>query len=276
MPKHNKKRNTAFLYETLVREVVKQTITKDFDKRDKAITILKEHFTKKAILGKELDLYKTLSRSQKMNPLPAEKLIQEAKKEYRKLDSKEIFNEQSTVINKINKTLSSGVYSNFVPNYKDLATLSQIFGDDVSAKSRVLLEEHVLRKLTSSKSVLKEERETKVSKLVVKTFVNKFNQQYAGELLEEQKALLNKYVMSFINNGVEFKFHLNEELGRLREKLDESLKIEEIKNDKQMADKMKMIISYLEGAGKKPINRESLQQILKIQTLIQEIFGNEH
>jgi len=276
MPKHNKKRNTAFLYETLVREVVKQTITKDFDKRDKAITILKEHFTKKAILGKELDLYKTLSRSQKMNPLPAEKLIQEAKKEYRKLDSKEIFNEQSTVINKINKTLSSGVYSNFVPNYKDLATLSQIFGDDVSAKSRVLLEEHVLRKLTSSKSVLKEERETKVSKLVVKTFVNKFNQQYAGELLEEQKALLNKYVMSFINNGVEFKFHLNEELGRLREKLDESLKIEEIKNDKQMADKMKMIISYLEGAGKKPINRESLQQILKIQTLIQEIFGNEY
>ena len=276
MPKHNKKRNTAFLYETLVREVVKQTITKDFDKRDKAITILKEHFTKREILGKELDLYKTLSRSQKMNPLPAEKLIQEAKKEYRKLDSKEIFNEQSAVINKINKTLSNGVYSNFVPNYKDLATLSQIFGDDVSAKSRVLLEEHVLRKLTSSKSVLKEEREAKVSKLVIKTFVNKFNQQYAGELLEEQKALLNKYVMSFMNNGVEFKFHLNEELGRLREKLDESLKIEEIKNDKQMADKMKMIISYLEGAGKKPINRESLQQILKIQTLIQEIFGNEY
>ena len=276
MPKHNKKRNTAFLYETLVREVVKQTITKDFDKRDKAITILKEHFTKKEILGKELDLYKTLSRSQKMNPLPAEKLIQEAKKEYRKLDSKEIFNEQSTVINKINKTLSSGVYSNFVPNYKDIATLSQIFGDDVSAKSRVLLEEHVLRRLTSSRSVLKEEREAKVSKLVVKTFVNKFNQQYAGELLEEQKVLLNKYVMSFINNGVEFKFHLNEELGRLREKLDESLKIEEIKNDKQMADKMKMIISYLEGASKKPINRESLQQILKIQTLIQEIFGNEY
>ena len=51
MPKHNKKRNTAFLYETLVREVVKQTITKDFDKRDKAITILKEHFTKREILG---------------------------------------------------------------------------------------------------------------------------------------------------------------------------------------------------------------------------------
>lgn len=276
MPRHNKKRNTAFLYETLVREVVKQTIAKDFDRRDKAIAILKECFSKNRTLGKELDLYKTLSQSQKLNPLPAEKLIQEVKKEYKKLDSKEIFNEQSVVIGKINKTLSSGVYSNFVPNYKDLATLSQIFGDDVSAKSRVLLEEHVLRKLTSSKDMLKEEKEIKVSRLVVKTFVNKFNKQYGGELLEEQRTLLNKYVMSFMNNGVEFKFHLNEELGRLKEKLEESLKIEEIKNDEQMSNKMSMIINYLEGVNEKPVNKESLQQILKIQTLIQEIFGDEH
>ena len=275
MPRHNKKRNTAFLYETLVREVVKQTIAKDFDRRDRAIAILKECFSKNRTLGKELDLYKTLSQSQKLNPLPAEKLIQEVKKEYKKLDSKEIFNEQSVVIGKINKTLSNGVYSNFVPNYKDLATLSQIFGDDVSAKSRVLLEELVLRKLTSSKDILKEEREIKVSRLVVKTFVNKFNKQYGGELLEEQRTLLNKYVMSFMNNGVEFKFHLNEELGRLKEKLEESLKIEEIKNDEQMSNKMSMIINYLEGANEKPVNKESLQQILKIQTLIQEIFGDE-
>ena len=79
-----------------------------------------------------------------------------------------------------------------------------------------------------------------------------------------------------MNNGVEFKFHLNEELGRLKEKLEESLKIEEIKNDEQMSNKMSMIINYLEGANEKPVNKESLQQILKIQTLIQEIFGDEH
>ena len=95
----------------------------------------------------------------------------------------------------------------------------------------------------------------------------------ASELLEEQKTLLNKYVMSFINNGVEFKFYLNEEIARLKEKLNESVKIGEIKEDKQMTEKMKMIIGYLDSFNKQPLNKESLQQILKIQTLIQEIFG---
>ena len=273
MPKHNKKRNTAFLYETLVREVIKQTIAKDSEKRDKAIAVLKEHFAKGTALHKELELYKALSRTQQMNVHSAEKLIQEVKKDHKKLDTKKIFNEQSAVIGKINKSLSKKVYSNFVPNYKNLATLAQLFGDDVAAKSRVLLEEYVLKRLTSSSRILKEEKEKAVSKLVVKTFVNKFNTQYGSKLLEEQKTLLNKYVMSFINNGVEFKFYLNEEITRLKEKLNESVKISEIKEDKQMTEKMKMIIGYLENFNKQPLNKESLQQILKIQTLIQEIFG---
>jgi hypothetical protein len=273
MPKHNKKRNTAFLYETLVREVIKQTLAKDFERRDVAISILKEHFAKGTALRKELELYKTLSKSQNMRLHSAEKLIQEVKKDHRKLESREIFNEQSAVIQRINKTISNQVYSNFVPNYRDLATLSQIFSDEVSAKSRVLLEEYVLKRLTSSTKVLREEKEKTISKLVVKTFVKKFNKQYDGQLLEEQRALLNKYVMSFINNGVEFKFHLNEEIARLREKLNQSLQIGEIKEDTNMANKMKMIIGYLNDFNKQPLNKESLQQILKIQTLTEEIFG---
>jgi len=273
MPKHNKKRNTAFLYETLLREVVKQTIAKNFTERDQAILILKEHFAKGTTLHKELEMYKILSQSQHVNAHVAEKLIQEVKKDYKKLDTKKIFNEQSALIGHINKTLTNKVYSNFVPNYKSLATLAQIFGEDSNAKSRVILEEYVLKRLITSKKIIKEEQEKAMSKLVVKTFVNKFNTQYDKTLLEEQKVLLNKYVMSFINNGVEFKFYLNEEIGRLKEKLNESLKINDIREDKQMAEKMKMIIGYLDGFNKQPLNKESLQQILKIQTLIQEIFG---
>jgi hypothetical protein len=256
-----------------VREVIKQTIAKDHEKRNKAISVLKEHFAKGTTLHKELELYKALSKTQHMNVHSAEKLIQEVKKDHKKLDTKKIFNEQSAVIGKINRSLSNKVYSNFVPNYKNLATLAQLFGGDVAAKSRVLLEEYVLKRLTSSPKVLKEEKEKAISNLVVKTFVNKFNTQYDSELLEEQKTLLNKYVMSFINNGVEFKFYLNEEITRLKEKLNESVKISEIKEDKQMTEKMKMIIGYLDNFNKQPLNKESLQQILKIQTLIQEIFG---
>ena len=79
----------------------------------------------------------------------AEKLIQESKKQYNKLDKKKIFKEQSIVIKRINKELTKNVFANFVPNYKDLATLSQIFDDDVTAKKKIMLEENLLNKLTS-------------------------------------------------------------------------------------------------------------------------------
>ena len=60
MGKHNKKRNTAFIYETLVREIVKQSVAKNEEKRNLAIQIMKEAFAPRTHLRRELDLYKTL------------------------------------------------------------------------------------------------------------------------------------------------------------------------------------------------------------------------
>jgi len=134
MPKHNKKRNTAFLYEILVREVVKRTVDKNKERRDTAIAILKEHFVTHNEMGKELSLYKTLLETKNLPARTADKLIHEAKQEYKKLNKKIIFQEQSALIKKINKDLSKNVFNNFVPNYKDLATLSQLFDDDVTLK----------------------------------------------------------------------------------------------------------------------------------------------
>ena len=140
MPKHNKKRNTALLYEMLVREIIKQTINKDLINRNKAISVLKEHFQKDTEIVKELQLFKNLLETQELLPSTAEKLIQETKKEYKNLNVKKVFKEQSALIKKINQELSKDVFSNFVPNYKDIATLSQIFGADASTKRRVILE----------------------------------------------------------------------------------------------------------------------------------------
>ena len=38
-----------------------------------------------------------------------------------------IRNDELSLINKINKSLGAKFYSNFIPNYKDLATIEQIF-----------------------------------------------------------------------------------------------------------------------------------------------------
>ena len=72
--------------------------------------------------------------------------------QYSVLDRKKIFSEQSKLITKINKELDSEVFNNFVPNYKNLATLQQVFNNtDLQAKERVLLEETVIENMLSAK-----------------------------------------------------------------------------------------------------------------------------
>jgi len=270
MPKHNKKRNTAFLYEMLVREVVKQSISKNEANRNKVISILKENFKVGSEINKELKLFKNLLETRNLSATTAEKLIQESKKEYKKLDRKKIFKEQSAVIKNINKQLSKNVFSNFVPNYKDLATLSQIFDEDVGVKNRVMLEEHLLTKLTFNPNQNSSE-DAQTSNLIVNKFVEKFNNKYNTDLIENQRSLLNKYILSFLDNGVDFKFFLNEEIGRLKGKINKSFDVEELRNDQEMTSKMNKIKNILESFSKKPIDKQSIQQILKIQNLVTEV-----
>ena len=268
--KHNKKRNTALLYEMLVREVIKQSVDKDTKKRNKAISLLKEHFNKGTEIGKELQLFKNLLETKNLLPHTAEKLIQETKKEYATLDVKKVFSEQSILIKKINKELSSGVFSNFVPNYRNIATLSQVFGEDVSVKKRVILEENILKQMTTIKRPLKKEN-TKLSALAVNKFIGKFNKKYGESLLERQQKLLGKYILSFLDHGADFKMYLNEEIGDLKKTIDSAFKLEEVAQDAEMSSKIKEVKRLLETTNQKPIDQEILQQILKIQALAKEI-----
>ena len=142
--KHNKKRNTAFVYEALVREVAKAVVRKDEKRKNLIVKIIKENFSSNNILAKELQLYKTLEETRNLDVYTAERLIKEARTDYHKLDKDEMFKGQTKLISVINKNLTSEVFSNFVPNYKNLATIAQVFGTDANTKERVLLERKLL------------------------------------------------------------------------------------------------------------------------------------
>ena len=45
-PKHNKKRNTAFVYESLVKEATVAILKNDYERRDKVVNIIKKHFNR--------------------------------------------------------------------------------------------------------------------------------------------------------------------------------------------------------------------------------------
>ena len=216
---HNKKRNTAFLYECLIRELTKAILKEDKQRQTKVKGLLREFFTKGKVLAKELDLYKSLLESKELNQDFSRRLMVETKKDFDELDRKDIFNEQTALINKINKALGNKAFSNFVPNYKDLATIGLYFqNSNLGAKKRIMLEDKVvgyLTRLDESRTQMKP-----VDQLEFKMFVKRFNQTYEHSLLREQKDLLSNFIVSFSDNGLGLKSFMNEEIGRLKGSVD--------------------------------------------------------
>jgi len=124
--KHNKKRNTAFLFESLIRELTKSSLKGRAARKKKVLYVLKEFFNKKTVLYAELQLYKTLCENTEMDDKTAEKILLETKERHTVLNKKNIFNEQTCLIRKINEVLGKDVFDNFIPNYRELATIYQI------------------------------------------------------------------------------------------------------------------------------------------------------
>ena len=269
--KHNKRRNPAILYETLIRELTKSVVNKDHARRTKITSMVKEFFNKTTDLGKELEHYRSLSETTGLEPYTAEKLICELRHTHSHLDEKKLTAQKAALIKKINKDLGKEVFSNFIPNYKNLATIYQIFDRDLPTKSRVILEEKVLRRMVSSGKKAASETLSTIDDITFKLFSRKFNTSYAKSLFEEQKELLKNYIHSFTDNGVELKIYLNEEVGRLKQKVKDSLETEEVKNDKDMLQKTKKIITILEDFKTEQIDKEMISKVLKVQDLVREI-----
>jgi len=270
--KHNKKRNTAFLFEVLIKELTKATVNNNQAKKQKISQLIKEFFSKDAILGKELHLYKQISETYSIREKDAEKLLEEVKRVYWSLDSQNIFNAQSNLVSKANKEVSAQMFTNFVPNYKNLASIAQIFNKKISPKERVLLERSVAKRMTFLPAEQKKE-ELALTGTEMKIFAKKFNSSY-GDLYKEQKELLSRFVSSFQDNGLELKIFLNEEIGRLKIEMKNAKALEDVNKDPEMLNKAEKVLEILNNFKGQIINEALLTKILKLQNLAREIKDN--
>ncbi len=268
--KHNKRRNTAFLYEALMRELTKSIIEKDEARKSTVISLVKEHFNSSSILKRELDLYSNIYETSNLQKQVAEKIISEAKRLHSLLDKEVLFKEQTKLINSVNIKLTPSVFSNFVPFYKNLATISQVFSNSIDIKNKVILEQILINGMCSKEENKKKEDLKPIDDIVCNTFLKKFNEKYGNNLLKEQKELISNYIMAFNDNGVSFKFYLNEELMRLKNKIKETKEMKEIKEDKEMSEMTNKIDEKLDSFSKTEFTKEMLTELMKIQTFVDE------
>jgi len=272
--KHNKKRNTAFVYEALVREATVSIIKEDAARKDKVVSIIKKHFGADTLLYKDLECYRSLYEEKFPNKQLASRVLNEVKMQKRLIDPDGLFQQQTELIHDINKDLSPDLFNNFVPNYRCLATIEQILSFKTSPKSKIMLENQIMDDLI----IVKESTTDMptIDNLTYRQSVKLFNEKYENQLLKEQKNLLTFYVTSFSDNGLQLKMYLNEEIGRLKEKLVEAKEVPCILEDKDMLAKTNKIIEKLNGFAKQTINENVLLTVLKTQSLVQEIYNGDN
>ena len=269
--KHNKKRNTAFIYETLSRELTKAIVDKNDSRKRTVLAIIKEGFGGDAILAKELSLYNYLLETKNVHDKLAERILQETKTAYAKLDSAEVFDAQSSMIATINKQLGQDVWSNFIPNFKSLASVNAIFNTKTPVKSRVLFEQAIVDAMSAEQPLTESSKMESLDNLAYNSFIKKFNDKYTN-LLKEQKDLLNQYITSFADDGFELRIYLNEELGRLKDLISTA---SEDTDEPLISQKLTEVSEYLEEFRKREFTDGDLNKVLKTQELVQELTQND-
>ena len=152
-----------------------------------------------------------------------------------------------------------------------MATIYNFLNLDVAPKKKVILENKLVEELKQ----LEEEKKVPTDKLTFKVFMKKYNEKYGNGLLSEQKTLLNKYITSFSDNGLGLKVFLNEEVGRIKTKLKETLETELVKENDGIKEKILKVTEIVESLKNQPINQDVLKNILKIQNLLSEMEQND-
>ena len=269
--KHNKKRNTAFLYESLIKELTMSIIKVDNQRKSLIINIIKESFGKNSILKKELEIYNSiLENKDSMTQEFSSKFLKETRKDFNNLGRKEAFNAQTRLIESINKNLSNSVFANFVQNYKNIATVGQWFSSDsLNAKSRLLVENKVLSIIIPKTKT--DDKMVHIDNLTYRTFVDKFNETYDKSLRENQKLLLTNYITSFSDNGLGLKSFMNEEIGRLKSVLGALIQLNESKYSNGKIVNSRKVLIKLDEFKKTPIDEKMVKQLFFIQDLVEEL-----
>jgi hypothetical protein len=272
--RHNKKRNTAFVYEALIRENTVAILRGDAETQKTIIEIVKRHFSPSTPLKKELECYRSLYENQDLDAETHQKILKECKLQRALISTPELFAAQTALIHEVNKSLSPSIFKNFVPNYKTLATIAQIFSDTTTPKQRVILENQMIAEMQEKRdpSQIAEQ----IDNVVYRAFVKKFNDKYEGELLDEQKELLAHYIASFSDNALGLKTFLNEEISRLKDIMSAAPLREYIKEDSDMVEKSKQVLTILDSYAQAGMNEKMLTTILKTQKLAKEMSTDGH
>ena len=231
--KHSKFKNTGFIFELLVRQITSEIMSGKTN--SKAEKILKEFFSSKKELSKELKLYQYLINEKYNSESKAEKFVETVCEARKRLDEQKLTKEKYNLIKQIKENYNIDEFvKSPISNYKSLASIYKIFEATITKESfepkdivnsKFTIVENMINSSIENKDkkvndrVLEEYRkqDEEVRMLSYKMLVENFNKKY-NNLSEEQKNLLKEYINN-INNTGKLKEYVNNEVNSLSEGL---------------------------------------------------------
>jgi hypothetical protein len=274
--KHSKYKNTAILFEILVRKLTSESMTME---KSKTIDIIKKYFGKNTELSKELQLYNSLIKEQFKSEAKSLDFIRTCKDVHGKLNSTLLKRQRYNLVKEISNNFIFDKMSKIrINNYKTLASIYMLFEYEDKDNPKQLMEcksnivNHTL--LTATGTTTKDEvLETFKSQnkdlrlLAYKMLVDKFNEKYSG-LNEDQKDLLNHYI-THVNDTESLKLYFKKIIPPIKNQLKlESKKITDPVTQIKV-NKLSEMLCNVETI--KVINESHILSLLRYYDLVTEL-----
>lgn len=274
--KHSKYKNTAILFEMLVRKLTSDTLSSN---KTDTIDIIKKYFGKNTELAKELQLYNALVKEQFRSEAQGLDYIRTVKSTYDKLNQNVLKRQRYNLVKEIsNKFIFTDMSKIHINNYKTLASIYMLFeyAETDNPKQlleckRVILENNLIteKKKTIKDPIIEnfESQPKDVRLLTYKLLIDKFNSKYSN-LDESQKQLLNKYIVN-VNDTQALKEYIQIVIPKIKKDLaTQSIDISD-KATKIKVQKLSEMLCTVENM--KTIKESHILSLLRYFDLVREL-----
>ena len=265
--KHSKFKNTGILFELLVRQVTADILNNSAE--SKANKILREFFSEKSELGKELKLYQLLCEEKAKDSISADRMVETILKARTRISAKKLNEQKYNLIKTIKENYPIDDFlRGKISNYKLLASVYKLFesftsSDEFDARDIIQSRDCVMESLLSAKKVVTQEEKDKLLEFYkkqeedlrmvsYKILVDSFNKKYSS-LNDKQKGLLKEYINN-ISNTNSLKDYIDSEIPGIKKKLNEFVSTI---GDTVVKIKLEETVRQLDKIGKGKIVKDS-------------------
>lgn len=216
--KHSKFKNTAILFELLVKQITQEVLsnsTKNLSEK-----IIKEFFNSRKELAKELKLYNWIVKERFSSNDDAKLFLSEVIEERKKLDESKLAKEKYNLIKTIKESYELDKFlSSNLQNYKLLASIYKVFeskahGRKVEIRDYIDSNNTILEHITNERATKKpqdklyeefKKQSEDLRLLTYKLLIENFNSKYSN-LDDSQKGLLREFINNVSNTSTFPKF----------------------------------------------------------------------